>query len=232
MATGQFNGVLHVQDNNGRYLGDTTIKRPLTTMGFGGSIGLSLPIKGTGHISCWAVAAQLMFNTYSWTDLNQTYSPDGSFKAPTSKSVSVNTTQIALPLGIDYKIGHEAILSKRLLLGASMGAGIIPQLDMTSVQNADGFDPNYRFGVTPYAKVEGSIFAGMCIKVRAMYTIGNLSLIDVNRRISQPVNDGPFNVTMQSNLIVSLFIMPWSTKWSETSWWNTYDTYNQHDRFN
>lgn len=229
MASGEFAGVSRVITPG--YIGDTTSTRAITSTGFGAHIGLSIPIKGTGHISCWAVAAQLMVNQFIWSDLNQTYGVDGSYKSATT-SVSALTQQISLPIGIDYKVGNDAILTKRLALGTSLGVGVIPQVNITELESIKGFDGGTKFGLTPYAKVEGAFFIGLCVKVRAMYTFGNQWLLDVNRPIAPGLTDGPFNISMKSNLMVSLIIMPFSGKWDEWAWYNTYDTYNQHDRLN
>jgi hypothetical protein len=230
LPNGYFQGVQQV--NSGSYIGDTTIKRTMAgVVGFGGSIGLSMPIKATGHISCWAVVVALGFNTYSWTNLNSTYGADGSLVAPTSNILTAATTQISLPIGIDWMVGNHAIDTKRLGLGTAMGLGVIPAYNMTSVSNGSGLPTGSRFGFTPYAKIEGSFFIGWDVKIRAMYTMGNVSLIEVNRPIPG-MTDGPFKVVSTSNIMVSLVLMPFSGGWRETKWWNTYDTYNKHDRLN
>ncbi len=237
MPFGQFAGVTPVYNSGHTFLGDTTTKRNITAaQGIGGDIGLSLPFKATGHISCWAVSFHLMGNMYSWTYLNSTQAPDGTVNTPTT-SLDATTISIGLPIGIDWMAGNHAIKTKRLPFGTSMGVGLIPQFDMTST-SASSVDSKYSFGCTPYAKIELSIFAGLDIKLRAMYTLGDITLIDVNKAIPNTTNtypgvtDGPFKVVSTSNLILSLIIMPFSGGWHETAWYNTYDTYNKHDRLN
>ena len=231
VPTSTFAGVVRVNDVSNFYKGDSTLKRPSTGSGIGGSIGLSIPVKATGHISCFAVAWQLMANMYTWTDLNQTMSySDGSFKAATP-TLGASTLQIAMPIGLDYKAGCDAILTKRLLFGTSLGAGFIPQMNMTSLTGPASVDGKTSFGMTPYAKAEVAVFTGMCVKLRIMYTMGDITLIDVNKALAT-YNDGPFKLNTNSNLLVSLILMPFSPGWKETSWWNTHDTYNQHDRLN
>lgn len=228
MANGYFQGVSQV--TNGSYIGDTTIKRTMSTMGFGGSIGLSLPFKATGHISCWAATIHLGVNMHTWGDLNSTYGPDGTVNVP-NEPLTASTMQIHMPIGIDWKVGNDAIKSQRLALGASMGAGIMPQLNMTTLSEGEGFQTGIGMGFQPYAKVEGAFRIGVVCKIRAMYTMGDISLIEVNRSIPG-VTDGPFKVVNTSNIILSFIIMPFSGGWRETDWYNTHDTYNQHDRFN
>lgn len=230
MPSGEFNGVARAIGPNGAYLGDTTISRSLNgEQGINFRLGLSVPFKGTGHISCWALKVELMLNQYMFKDLNQQYK-DGSF---TSGATAVNSTtqNVMLPLGIEYKVGNDAILSKRLYFGANFGAGLIPQYSRTFLEGISTVNPQGAWGLTPYGKFEFSVFAGICWKLNFMYSIGDMNLIDVNRKI-QGLTDGPIAVKNKSNFIASLIIMPFSYQWQETDWWNTYDTYNQQDRFN
>ena len=227
MPFATFAGVTQV-NSNGVYQGDSTLKRTQAGTGIGGDIGLSLPFKATGHISCWAVNFHLMGHMYTWTDVNQTMGLDGNFK-PQATSLSVSTIQIALPIGIDWKAGNDAIKTKRLAFGTTMGVGVMPQFNMTSVSGSS--DTHDAFGCTPYVKVEGSIFGGMCVKIRAIYTMGDITLIDVNHSIPGST-DGPFKITSNANLMVSLIFIPGSIGWHEFAWYNTHDTYNLHDRLN
>ena len=233
---GEFNGVTRVNTNSGSpvFLGDTTMKRKMMAQpGFGASIGLFAPFKGTGHISYWGMDASLMVNEFIWQNLNQTYSPDGSFHDNTIKSVNALTIQIGMPLGVSYKVGCDAILSRRLALCAAFGAGIIPQVNYTNIEGVSGFNDGYGWSVTPYVKMDLGFMAGWCWKFRFMYTYGHINLFDADHAITaNNLTDGPFNIATTSNLYVSLIINPFTSRWPETGWWNTHDTYNQHDRFN
>ncbi|MES2704163.1 MAG: hypothetical protein V4649_16095 [Bacteroidota bacterium] len=232
MPFGEFTGVVRVNDANGRYVGDSTATRTLTGgMGYGVDLGLSLPFRGTGHISCWAASVHLMANQYMWKNLNQTMNTGGTY-VDAGTPVNATTLQIMLPIGVEWKVGNDAILSKRLNFGASLGAGVIPQVNLTALEGVDYIDPGYGWGVRPYAKAEAAFFTGFCWKLRFMYSPGNVNLLDVNRRLTADLTDGPFTIRSTGNFIFSLLIMPWSVKWQEYDWWNTYDTYNQHDRFN
>ena len=226
-----FSGVVPVY-SGGQYIGDTTAKRSLSGMGFGGSIGLSIPFKATGHISCWAVNFHLFANTYSWTNLNEGYSPDGSYTT-IKPSLNASTIQVGLPIGIDYKIGNDAIESKRLTFGTSLGAGVMPNYNLTTLANAsaDSIKSHGSFGFNPYVKAEVGFFLGWDIKIRLMYTMGDVTLIDVNKPTDYRIN-GPFKVTSDGNFMISLVLMPFSGGWYERKWYNTHDTYNEHDRLN
>jgi hypothetical protein len=230
MPSGEFYGVQRHVDAAGSPFGDTTITRPLSGTGFGASIGVTLPFKGTGHISHWAVDVQVQANYSQWKDLNQIYHDNGTF-TKNATPLNATTQQVAVPLGILYKIGTDAILSKRLDLGASFGAGFIPQVNFTSLEGVTTFNPGYGWGLSPFLKGEFAAFTGICWKLRFMYTFSNIKLLDIDKRIPN-VTDGPFSMTLKSALIVQFVVMPFSRGWHETNWWNTYDTYNQFDRFN
>ena len=238
MPFGEINGVTRVTSP---FLGDTTMSRTLTGQGFGISIGLSAPFKRTGHISCWAMDVQLLLNMYNWTALNQVYGVDGTL-TDSDEPLAGFSYQAALPLGVEYKVGCDAaVLTKRLAMCATFGAGVIPQMYMSNLSTVTTFDNQFNFGVTPYAKIEGGFFLGWCMKLRLMYTMGRVNLFDANKAIPSaissnnplhPMTDGPFGFHTNSNFMVTLVLMPFSHKWPETQWYNTYDTYNQHDRLN
>ena len=216
---------------NGHYIGDTTAKRKTPGAGIGGSIGLSIPFKATGHISCWAVDFRLMANMYTWTNLNETYSLDGSYHAVTP-DLGATTLQVAIPIGIEYKIGNDAIKTKRLAFGTTLGGGVMSSYNITNLNPSDtAIKSHGAFGFNPYAKVDISVFLGICFKLRFMYTMGDVTLIDVNKPTDYRIN-GPFKVTSNGNFMISLVLMPFSGGWYERKWYNTHDTYNQHDRLN
>ncbi len=232
MNNGFFEGVTQATStayNVGTYHGDTTVNRKISTTGFGGAIGLSMPFKATGHISCWAAFVQLGVNMYTWNNLNSTYI-NGEITDPTGDILSAATMQIHMPIGIDWKVGNDAIKSQRLALGAAFGAGVIPQVAMTSISSGTP-NASKNFGFTPYLKMDLGWRWGWVFKLRTMYSIGQYNLLYVNQPIVG-VSDGPFRVASTSAISLSLVIMPFSGGWRETDWYNTYDTYNKHDRFN
>ena len=134
MPFATFAGVTRVSAG-GVYQGDSTAKRTQAGTGIGGSFGLSLPFKATGHISCWAMNLHLMGHMYTWTDLNQTMGLDGNY-TPATTSLEASTIQVALPIGVDWKAGCDAIKSKRLAFCTSLGAGLMPQFNMTTITGA------------------------------------------------------------------------------------------------
>lgn len=225
-----FEGVVPAYDAFGKYAGDTTAKRKTPGSGVGGFIGLSIPFKATGHISCWAVNLNLMFNMYSWTNLNEIYMADGTYSGVTP-DLEATTLQIGLPIGIDYKIGNDAIQTKRLAFGTSLGAGVMPNYSITSLTGVDSVKSHGAFGFNPYFKADFSVFLGICMKLRLMYTMGDVTLINVTKPTDYRIN-GPFKVTSNGDFMISLVFMPFSGGWYERKWYSTHDTYNQHDRLN
>jgi len=232
LSSGQYQGMLPYVTG-----GDTILTRNIASTGLGGTIGLSVPIKATGHISCWAMDIHLMVNMYTTETLNQTMSTDGSLAVGTP-ALTANTLQIALPVGIEWKVGTDAICTKRLAMGGSFGAGVMPQYNSTTMAYSNtgnaaiGTPPgSTSLGLNPYAKVEFAFNLGMVIKLRLLYTMGNIDLIDVNKPIPY-YTDGPFRIISNSNLMATITLMPFSLGWRETAWWNTHDTYNQRDKLN
>ncbi|MBC7554698.1 MAG: hypothetical protein H7257_12040 [Taibaiella sp.] len=231
-TTGTFNGVIPIYGFNNHFLGDTTVKRNIYSKpGFGGSLGVTVPFAALGHISCFALSIHLMGNYFQWEDLNKTYNLDGTFKTAPYK-MNGKTIQLGLPVGIDYKVGCDAIATKRLKFGASLGAGVLPHVNITSIDSVnDAIAPEANIGFNPYVKAEGAIFIGICVKVRAMYTMGNVELINSGKAITG-YTDGPFKITNNSHMMFSLIIMPFSYKWRETAWYNDYDSYNWNEKLN
>jgi hypothetical protein len=235
LASGSFDGVTRITGyNNTYYIGDSTLKRGLTSKpSFGGSIGIAVPFAAAGHISVWALSMHAMVNQYSWSDLNQTKGLDGTYTV-NPIPLSATTMQIAVPIGIDYKIGCDAIATRRLMFGGALGAGVMPHINITSLEPSAAGDveqPQQAIGFNPYVKAEGSIFPGMCVKLRVLYTMGNIELVNTKNAIPN-YTDGPFKMYNKSSLMVSLLIMPFSTRWKETAWWNTRDSYNWNERLN
>jgi len=236
LSAGEFAGTVPV-GTYGSGQGDVDVIHPLTSGNLGGYIGTSIPFKATGHISLWAMDIGLNLNMPTWSGLNMA----SDFTAP-SPMLTASTMQIGLPIGVEWEIGCHAIESKRIfeiagldrthkIYGASLGAGFIPQVSMTTLANAPDVKTGYGYNCAPYVKaelVENHLF---CTKLRIMYTIGDVNLLEVNHALPGKT-DGPFKITSQSNLYLSLVIMPFTFRWKETSWWNIHDTYNHFDRLN
>ncbi len=237
ISTGTFNGVLPYYGYNNRFLTDSTLKRSIiSNPGYGVSLGTSIPFAATGHISCWAFSINAMANYYKFNDLNRGYNIDGTDKE-LPHVMNSTTLQFNLPIGLDWKIGCDAICTKRLNFGASLGFGVMPHYNITSIDSvADHFNPQQSFGFNPYGKAEVSAFLGLLVKFRAMYTMGNIELMNSSNTIGNtglsPYTDGPFKITSNSHFMLSFIILPFSGKWHESAWYNDYDSYNWNEKLN
>ena len=238
LATGNFSGVSTITDAYGRYAGDTTVKRPITTsIGYGGFIGTCIPFKRLGHESLWAISLGLTGNMLTWSDVNSVYSGGTLVKNTTPGVGTINaiTMQLGLPFGIEYKVGTDAIKSQRSRTGASLGLGFLPQINGTtlvgthSIETYDEHTTGYHFGFNPYVKAEIAGYAGLCFKLRLMASYGKLNYLFENANVGK-YTDGSFHITGLMNVTASLIIMPFSYRWTEHSWFNTYDTYNPYDK--
>ena len=225
ISSGEFAGTVPIGPY-GSGQGDVDVTHAIALPNLGGYIGTSIPFKATGHISLWAFDIGLNLNMPTWPGLNM----QSDYTAPTPL-LTASTMQIGLPVGVEWKVGCDAIESRRLGLGASFGAGFIPQVSITSLANDPLQHTGYAFNCAPYLKAEVAENFLICTKFRFMYTIGDVNLLEVNHAIPGKT-DGPFKIISQSNFYLSWIIMPFSGRWRETRWWNTHDTYNQHDRLN
>ncbi len=232
LTQGTFNGVIPLYGLNNRYLTDSTLKRSVNAEpGFGGSIGVSVPFAALGHISVWAFTIQGMFNQYKWKDLNIANNSDGTPKIPTTR-LNATSSQLSIPFGIDYKIGCDAFGTKRLKFCAAFGGGFMPQLTVTKLDSVvTSIGPEANIGFTPYVKAEVGMFMGWTVKLRAMYTMGNVELMNSGDAIN-PYSDGPFKLTTNSHAVFSLILMPFSHRYRETSWYNDHDSYNWNENLN
>jgi hypothetical protein len=229
-ATGTYTGVSTVIDGNGNFAGDTTGKRTITATGFGIDLGTTFPLKRLGHTKMLGLTIHLIVNEFVWGNLNQVYTLNGDF-VNANNNMDGLTEQIAMPIGLDYKMGTDAILTKRLHFGASFGLGIYPSLNATVMVDPANLNGGggLGFGINPYAKAEVALFGGICFKFRAMFSYGNVPYIDQNKSLVS-LTDGPFKITGTSNLMLSFIIMPFGWHWRETGWYNTYDTYNPYEK--
>lgn len=232
LTKGTFNGVVPVYGYNNVYLTDSTMKRDFNSQpGFGGSIGCQVPFAAMGHISVLAFTVHAMFNYYTWKDINYANNSDYTYKIPVNR-LNATSYQLSVPMGLNYKIGCDAIGTKRLKMCASAGGGFMPQLTVTTLSDTSTLvAPKEQIGFTPFVTAEIGVFSGWCVKLKATYTMGNVELMNVGYKVP-PYTDGPFKLTTNSQAIFSLVLMPFSHRFRETSWYNDYDSYNWNEKLN
>ena len=192
---------------------DTTIITKLnTSASWGFTAGTYFRLTHMGESGILALGVDYMYNMMTWKiDNSEPASFDGA------------TVQMALPIGLDLKFGADAMMSRDHRFCATVGAGVYPSYSITSITDAPiTIDP--AFSVAPYIKAEVGVYAGICMKVRALYTIGDLTYMDYKE--SSNVNGYESSTSSKlvgkSNFAVSLLIMPFSFKWKTEDWWNTY----------
>jgi hypothetical protein len=200
-----------------RYFRDTIIAQDVKNKGgYGITAGTYVPLALLGKRSTLALTIDFVYNTYKWD-----YTPiTGNIRLlPGQKGVVTgNTTQIGAPIGIDYKFGGDARLDRSRRLCASAGFGGAA-LSTTTEYSGNG---NSSLKVYPYIKGEVGVLAGVCLKVRAMYTFGGFRYVN-DRGPAADAQTGYFNSTVslygKSSLAISVIMMPFSKSWEKTRWW-------------
>ena len=196
---------------------DTSYKTNFnTSAAFGVTMGTYVPLARLGRASTLVLGIDFMYNMMTWKSKVPAFGGEIDFSGVTA--------QMALPIGLDFKFGADAINVKDRRFCATIGAGAFPSYALTALDNAEGLSIDPAFSVAPYVKGEVGIFAGICMKLRAVYAIGNLTYMD----LSESTNTAGVTSTSTtkflgtSNLTVSLLIMPFSFTWKKEEWWNTF----------
>ena len=200
---------------------DTIYKGELkTTAAIGYNIGTYFPLKQLGRKSKLCLSTDFVYNIMTW---ESTKNPNG-LGGLTGFDYSGFTAQMGLPIGLDVKIGTDAMTDKAIRFCTTFGAGVHPSYSITALDYDISIDP--KFNTNPYVKAEVGIFAGICFKLRALYTFGNMTYIDYNERKTDEaflsLTENGSKLTSKSNLTLSLIVMPFSWGWPRSEWWNTY----------
>lgn len=195
---------------------DTTYKYDMKTSAtFGITIGTYVPIARLGRKSKLVWGIDGMYNMMLWDSKLKMYGGSGTvIDAPFSGA----TLQLALPTGLDFKFGCDALNVKNIRFCTTLGAGVYPSYSITALDQVNDIDP--QFGIAPYAKFEVGVFAGICMKLRAIYAVGNLAYIDQKEKTDYSNTHSQLLGT--SNLTLSILVMPFSWTWPREEWWNTY----------
>jgi len=184
-------------------------------MSVGGFVGTYFPVAHVGKRGALAISVAAVANMISWSKIaDTTYGAYGN-------GITGTTLNTALPIGLDIKWGCEARQSRNYAICYTLGAGVYPSYSMTSITDfANKTETNNVFNVNPYFKAEVGILAGICIKLRAMYSLGNIQYINAMNKVDA-TTPGTFTLTGKNTMTVSLVIMPFSYTWKKYGWWNT-----------
>lgn len=196
---------------------DTSYKTTFSTSAaFGVTTGTYIPLKRLGRSSSLALGIDYMYNMMTWKSKIPGYGGEIDFSGVTA--------QMALPIGLDFKFGADAITTKDRRFCGTLGVGAFPSYAVTALDNAGGISIDPAFSFAPYVKAEVGIFAGICMKVRAVYAIGNVTYMDYSESTTNAgvTSTSTSKFVGTSNLTVSLLIMPFSWMWQKEEWWNTY----------
>lgn len=187
-----------------------------TSASWGFTAGTYVPLTRLGSSGSLALGIDYMYNLMTWKSNIKV--PDvGEFL------FEGTTAQMALPIGLDFKFGSDALQLRTPRMCGTVGAGVYPSYALTTITGSPlTIDPT--FAVAPYIKAEIGIFAGICMKVRMIYAIGDLNYMDYKKteEFMGVTSTETAKLTGKSNMAISLLIMPFSYKWSTENWWNTY----------
>ncbi len=227
MATGKYEGKVSVLDASGNHIKDSSVSRSIhANFGIGGMYAMTFPLKRLGKQSVLSLSMQLIANAYLWGDLNAYYDVSGSLVDATIPTNGF-TVKYGLPVGLDVKVGTDALCRRKPHFGYTFGAGVIPQYNISVLDgggiNDFSFATGNTFAVTPYIKAEASFYLLFCFKVRAMFSFVNIPLIDASKSNFYMGEGQPFKLTETSNLCLSVSVLPFSYRWKKLYWYNDYD---------
>lgn len=208
ITSGTFSNHTTSYNENTATFKDSSYSRNIHTVyGYGAMFGYYWPVAKMAEKSRLAIDFAFMYNALFWESgsFGYSYSSQGG-----SESIGSATIQLAVPIGLDYKFGCDALYDKSQRFCASAGIGFMPSMDLTVYQSEGGFG----FHSAPYIKGEVGVFGGICFKLRATYRFGSTKFIDEKDDNSNSTNETTLKV--KSNLTLTLIFMPMSWKWNRS----------------
>ncbi|PZF71718.1 hypothetical protein [Taibaiella soli] len=199
----------HKFDSESLTVSDSTHSDKITSKGgFGATLGTYFPIAKIGTRGSLAISTTFLFNAIAWEPGGFSYSSNSQTGTTSTGS---GTMEMALPIGVDYKFGCDAIQDKSRRFCYSLGAGFYPSYTMTVYKGNNGTAGH----LLPYLKGEIGFFAGICFKARATYSFGNIKYVSYE----ESGGNTAINLSGKSGLTLSLIMMPMSWKWGKAEWW-------------
>ena len=201
-------------EGTGRVTDTGFTERLNSKSGFGACAGYYWPVAKMNDMSRLAIGLSYMYNFYLWDGEVFSYASNSSGKGTTvGASVGSGTVELALPVGVDYKYGCDALKDKSHKFCASFGTGIYPSASVTVFKDNGGF----AFRARPYVRAEIGFFAGICFKVRATHILGKTNYI--NYEESGPGFETSTTFKSTGTTALTLILMPFSWKWNKAEWW-------------
>ncbi len=211
-STADYSGKLRLYDN-GAYLRDSAHSQTVGSTGFGVSFGTFHPIARLGKVSMLTLSITGMYNQIKWQNIGE------NIYQGTNLSITGQTRQLSLPVGFDFKFGCDATMNKNNRFCASIGAGATPTYSFTDIEAHSVGKASFH----PFLKFEAGVLAGLCMKVRVIYSFLNVEYVnEVNTSTEDDNLAESFTLTGNPPVSVSFIIMPFSWAWQRHGWWDTY----------
>lgn len=189
------------------------------TIGKGGlaiNVGTYSRLLKLGKRTAIAFDMNYMFSWMKWQGIGTGFYSDKLWNEGGS------TWQMSFPIGLEYKHGSDARLEKNHKFCFSFGGGIMPMVSaskLTDTVKKKGRE--FKFGYQPYVKAEIGVLMGICWKLRLMYSVGEVELLDDYRTFHKdPYSVSQFNLKENSAITFSIVMMPFSYDWPDNGWWN------------
>jgi len=184
-----------------------------TSVAYGITTGTYFPLSRMSSNSSLALDVNYIYNFMLWKGIG-----DGLYGEAVGWDFSGVTVQMGLPIGLDAKFGADATMNKNQRFCFTFGAGVLPSYSFTSFEDGSGA----QFSVSPYAKIETGIFAGICMKARLTYVFSKIPYISKNNGFGGVYDKllSDFTMTGKSTLMIGFVIMPFSWAWRDNGWWN------------
>lgn len=189
---------------------------------YGAGIGTFWPVSTLGPKGRLTLDLALQYSiyTYDLPGTNLGSLPDGTYTYNKDLLFSAATIQAGLPIGLSARFGCDALQDKGIPFCGSLGAGVYPTYSLSAdFDKAEG-----QIGVQPYVKGEIGFYAGICMKLRLMYSFGRAKLLDSETTTSNNGQDfkNTTELTNYGTFGASLVIMPFAFTWKKDQWWNTF----------
>ena len=117
-------------------------------------------------------------------------------------------------IGVDYRVGGDAVLDKSKRGMFNVGAGFSPSFMALRYAPLNEVIPPMQFKMIPYLKAEAGFFLGIAFKVRAEMMFGKMTYFDVTGKDE----DSQMDISMKGKITgfrLSLGLMPYSWHWGE-----------------
>jgi hypothetical protein len=195
---------------------DTTVTSVIEpSAAVGGLLGTYFRVAKLGKASTLNISVEANLNMLTWDNAeSQSQTPDQK----QTEVITGTTTAIGLPVGVDLKFGADAYPDKSYRWTSTFGVGANAGSIQTTLNNAS----NSEIAVRPYIRGEVGLLAGMCFKVRATYTFGQLQYIRTDNSAKNSQGNIYANITTltnKSSFAVSLIVMPFAPMWDKSRWW-------------